>query len=199
MAYNAMTAIPPARSIIQEAINIPNGVRLYELKTHVDHRGEFTELFRETWSLGPRPLQWNLVWSSANVLRGVHVHREHADYLTVGAGELILGLHDMRPSAATYGRSMLLRLRADDPYIAVVPPAWPTASTSASRPVTSTLSASASMEATNSAAPGMTRLCAWPGLAQNPFSRSEIGRPGAIRKWPPRSPARSNPCRYASA
>lgn len=114
-------AIPTARSVLAEEITIPAGVALRALKTHADTRGTFTEVFREEWGLGAPALQWNIVQSRANVLRGVHAHRLHADYLTIAAGEMILGLHDLRPRSPTYRVSRLLRLQADDLHIVAIP------------------------------------------------------------------------------
>jgi dTDP-4-dehydrorhamnose 3,5-epimerase len=117
-----MTApISTARAVREEAVPLPQGVLLRALATHDDSRGNLTEIFREQWDMGARPLQWNLVRSEANVLRGVHAHRDHIDFLTMAAGEMILGLHDLRRNSPTRGLSTLLRLQADDQHIAVVP------------------------------------------------------------------------------
>jgi dTDP-4-dehydrorhamnose 3,5-epimerase len=62
-----------------------------------------------------------MVRSHANVFRGVHVHRKHVDYLTIAMGEMVLGLHDLRPASPTYRASSLLRLQADDPHLVVIP------------------------------------------------------------------------------
>jgi len=78
-------------------------------------------MFRDEWALGPRPLQWNVVRSEANVLRGVHAHRTHVDYLAMVMGEMVLCLHDLRPDSPTHRLSLLLRLQAHDLHLAVVP------------------------------------------------------------------------------
>lgn len=80
------------------------GVKLVPLTSHQDHRGVFTEVFREEWETGAAPIQWNVVRSKQGVLRGVHVHVTHSDYLTVVDGAMVLGLRDMRPSSHTFGR-----------------------------------------------------------------------------------------------
>ena len=46
-------------------------VKNIPLVAHPDSRGTLTELFRQEWFDGPCPLQWNMVQSEANVLRGV--------------------------------------------------------------------------------------------------------------------------------
>ena len=75
---------------------LPDGVRLRALVAHVDERGAFCELHRGEWETGVAPLQWNAVRSAAGVLRGVHVHPRHDDYLVVYAGRATVGLRDLR-------------------------------------------------------------------------------------------------------
>jgi dTDP-4-dehydrorhamnose 3,5-epimerase len=94
---------------------------LRRLTPHPDGRGTFVEMFRSEWVLGPEPVQWNMVRSAENVLRGVHLHTSHSDYITMAAGEMLLGLHDLRPNSPTLGLSTIVRLSADDPHLAVVP------------------------------------------------------------------------------
>jgi dTDP-4-dehydrorhamnose 3,5-epimerase len=101
---------------------LPAGVEHHRLQPHADARGTFTELFRDTWGLGVEPVQWNGVRSEANVLRGVHVHWRHADYLTVVAGQVAVGLHDLREGSPTEGRGALVSLAADEPSGLVIPP-----------------------------------------------------------------------------
>ena len=97
-------------------------MELHPLCDHVDTRGAFREIWRQAWSPKAPPAQWNMVRSEANVLRGVHAHARHVDYLTMATGEMILGLHDPRRGSPSFGRSVLLRLAADDPCMVVVPP-----------------------------------------------------------------------------
>lgn len=97
-------------------------VQIAALEPFPDERGSFVEFFREEWGVGPRPIQWNVVRSAADVLRGVHVHRGHHDFLTVASGTLLLGLHDLRPDSATHGTSCFLTLSADTPQAAAIPP-----------------------------------------------------------------------------
>ncbi len=67
------------------------------------------------------PVQWNAVHSSANVLRGVHVHRRHADYLTLVSGAATIGLHDLRPASPTEGEGRIVELAAAAPSALVIP------------------------------------------------------------------------------
>jgi len=101
---------------------LPKGVLHQPLAPREDERGVFTEMFRDSWSLEVKPVQWNAVSSVANVLRGVHAHWRHADYLTVVAGRATVGLHDLRAGSATEGLAATVELRADRPAGLVVPP-----------------------------------------------------------------------------
>jgi dTDP-4-dehydrorhamnose 3,5-epimerase len=111
---------PAPREIIRQAIPLPAGVGFHPLTTHQDSRGNFTELNRASWKLAI-PVQWNMVHSRPNVLRGVHVHRLHEDLLTVTAGEMILGLRDLRAAAPTHGLTAMVRLAFDDPHVVTIP------------------------------------------------------------------------------
>ena len=99
-----------------------DGVRVRALDPHDDDRGRFTELCRASWIEGPAPVQWNAVRSAAGVLRGVHWHDVHADYLTVVDGTLVLGLRDLRAGAPSEGATALLELSAARPAAVEIPP-----------------------------------------------------------------------------
>ena len=100
---------------------LPTGVSLLTLTPHADERGVFTELYRVSWEPGFVPAQWNAVRSEPNVLRGVHVHRLHTDYLTVVAGAATVGLHDLRPGSPTEGMGTTVELDAHAPRALVIP------------------------------------------------------------------------------
>ncbi len=101
---------------------LPLGVTLRELLPHPDARGIFLEIHRDEWLEGERPVQWNAVRSRANVLRGVHIHRVHADQVVVVDGTMLLGLHDARRDSPTRGLSTIVELRGDAPRAAGIPP-----------------------------------------------------------------------------
>lgn len=100
---------------------LPIGVSLVPLTPHPDDRGVFTELFRASWETGVAPVQWNSVRSDSNVLRGVHVHRRHADYLTLVAGRATIGLHDLRYDSSTEALGTTVELDATTPSALVIP------------------------------------------------------------------------------
>lgn len=77
------------------------GVHVIALDEHVDDRGKFTEIFRSEWGLDIAPVQWSCVRSDSGVLRGVHVHLRHVDYLLLPQGCAEFGLQDLRPGSPT--------------------------------------------------------------------------------------------------
>lgn len=100
---------------------LPQGVVLTELTMHPDARGAFTEVYRREWDTGVAPLQWNVVVSRAGVLRGVHVHPIHDDYLLIASGRATVGLRDLRRSSETNGMSATLELSGDAPRAITIP------------------------------------------------------------------------------
>jgi dTDP-4-dehydrorhamnose 3,5-epimerase len=102
-------------------VQLPDGVRIRVLDPHRDDRGVFTELFREEWGVGVSPVQWNAVTSEPDVLRGVHVHPVHDDYLVVFAGRASVGLSDLRRDSATHGAASLVELDGRAPRAITIP------------------------------------------------------------------------------
>jgi dTDP-4-dehydrorhamnose 3,5-epimerase len=100
---------------------LPSGVRVVPLTRHDDDRGNFTEVFREEWAVLDSPVQWNVVRSEPGVLRGVHVHLRHDDYLMVIAGRGVFGLRDMRSDTSTPDAVALVELSAERPATLVIP------------------------------------------------------------------------------
>jgi dTDP-4-dehydrorhamnose 3,5-epimerase len=100
---------------------VPTGVEVRTLASHGDERGEFTELFRDEWGTGVAPVQWNVVRSEPDVLRGVHCHPIHADALIVVAGRMLLGLSDLRARAPSVS-GCLVELRGDAMQLVTIPP-----------------------------------------------------------------------------
>lgn len=92
-------------------VTLPEGVEVRSLSAREDNRGSLTETFRSEWGFPPLA-QLNLVRSKANVLRGVHVHPNHDDYLFVVSGQMMIGLHDLRPYSTTFGLSAMITLDA---------------------------------------------------------------------------------------
>lgn len=89
-----------------------DGLQSVPLEPHDDDRGILVEVFSTTWNLPLEPTQWNALHSRAGSLRGVHCHVRHTDVVIVTAGEMLLGLHDARPSSSTSGASTTMQLGA---------------------------------------------------------------------------------------
>lgn len=101
---------------------MPDGARLIPLDPHDDLRGRFVEMFRQEWNTGVEPIQWNYVQSAANVLRGVHLHPTHGDYLIVAMGRAQVGLRDLRKGSPTEGLATTFEMYGAEPAALVVPP-----------------------------------------------------------------------------
>lgn len=100
---------------------LPAGVLLRPLVPYRDHRGSFTELFRESWDMDVRPIQWNAADSLPNVLRGVHVHFRHDDYLVVLRGRASIGLMDLRDESSTRDLGAVVELDGERPAALKIP------------------------------------------------------------------------------
>jgi dTDP-4-dehydrorhamnose 3,5-epimerase len=102
--------------------SLPAGVARRSLLARPDDRGTLTEVFRHEWGTGIEPLQWNLVDNEARVLRGVHVHVRHHDYLMVVSGLATIALRDLRRNAPTYGLVSLVPMSGADRTALTIPP-----------------------------------------------------------------------------
>jgi dTDP-4-dehydrorhamnose 3,5-epimerase len=102
-------------------MTLPHGLLVRDLEPHRDDRGSFTELHRLEWDTEIAPVQWNAVRSSPGVLRGVHVHVRHDDYLTVFAGRATIGLRDLRPDSPTSGLATTVELDGEHPQAITIP------------------------------------------------------------------------------
>lgn len=80
------------------------------------------EFFRLEWLLEPAPVQWNVVQSQAQVLRGVHVHPTHFDYLMLVSGRASIGVQDIRANSPTHDMATVIEFQADQPQLLVIPP-----------------------------------------------------------------------------
>jgi dTDP-4-dehydrorhamnose 3,5-epimerase len=100
---------------------LPHDLRLSPLAPHRDDRGTFLELYREEWGVGVDPVQWNAVDTEAEVLRGVHVHPRHDDYLTVVRGRATIGVRDLREGSPTEGVAACVELSGERPAAISIP------------------------------------------------------------------------------
>lgn len=93
--------------------DLPDGVLVRPLVEHRDPRGAFSEVFRQEWATAIVPVQWNMTRSQPGVLRGVHVHPRHHDYVIVLEGHATAALRDLRPASPTSGLVATFSLRGD--------------------------------------------------------------------------------------
>lgn len=91
------------------------GLQVQPFDTNRDTRGSFTEIFCHSWRLPIEPVQWSLVTSKARVLRGMHLHFRHDEYISVVRGRACVGLYDFRRGSPTYGRSAKIELNGESP------------------------------------------------------------------------------------
>jgi dTDP-4-dehydrorhamnose 3,5-epimerase len=100
------------------------GVLPIRLTPHADARGSLTEAYRRSWLPdGGEMVQGNVSHSQANVLRGLHFHREQADYWCLLSGRAFVGLYDLRETSPTFGEKAELGLDASEsPAGLYVPP-----------------------------------------------------------------------------
>lgn len=103
-------------------VELPRGVVRRPFVMHRDPRGHLAELFRDEWGVGFHPVQWNLVRSEPRVLRGVHVHANHVDYLSILSGRALVGLKDLRRGSPTEGLACMLPMSGDPVSALVIPP-----------------------------------------------------------------------------
>jgi dTDP-4-dehydrorhamnose 3,5-epimerase len=102
--------------------SLPTGVRIDRLVAHEDSRGCLSEIFRAEWGVGIDPVQWNFVRSEPNVLRGVHVHPIHTDYLILVGGAMTMCLHDIRSGSPTKGETVMVELTGEQLKAVTTPP-----------------------------------------------------------------------------
>ncbi|NJM91980.1 MAG: hypothetical protein HC861_04450 [Rhodospirillaceae bacterium] len=148
------------------------------MTAHADGRGDLTEIFRNEWFESPSPVQWLVTRTQANALRGVHVHARHWDYYCLVAGELVVGLHDLRPGSVST-RTAMLRMSAERLQLLAVPTGVAHGLYS---PTPSTLMVGTSTYYD----PADHRGCRWneseldwDGLARRPSCRPRIATPAA--------------------
>jgi len=103
-------------------LELPEGVSLVDLKMHPDRRGVLAEIYREAWFRPPRPIQWNVVSSDANALRGVHVHIFHTDYLFLIQVRALIGMRDLRRGSPSESRVALVEADGERLQVLVIPP-----------------------------------------------------------------------------
>ncbi len=98
------------------------GVSIINLKRNKDFRGSYTEFLREEWFKTPKPLQWSIVHSRKNALRGMRIHLVHYDYTCLSYGKALYVLRDLRGGSPTEGKNQYLELDSNKLRLIVTPP-----------------------------------------------------------------------------
>jgi dTDP-4-dehydrorhamnose 3,5-epimerase len=98
------------------------GVKLLRLAPIEDDRGYLVELCRLTWLGDATIVQWNLVASRPNVLRGMHWHNHHWDLIAPVDCGLVVGLSDVRVGSPSEYTSELIDVPAEAPTAVLIPP-----------------------------------------------------------------------------
>lgn len=107
---------------IAAAREIP-GVIVRELVQHGDERGFFCESFRQEWFPGRKAMvQGNRSDSQKGVLRGLHFHRNQADYWYVPRGRVLVALADLRRGSPTERAVATLVIGDGAPLGVYIPP-----------------------------------------------------------------------------
>jgi dTDP-4-dehydrorhamnose 3,5-epimerase len=100
------------------------GVEVRELRLLGDERGSFAETYRREWlpAGAGEMVQSNLSRSKAGVLRGMHYHRQQADYWVVLEGRAFVALFDLRGGSPTQGERLELEMDGESPTGLYIPP-----------------------------------------------------------------------------
>jgi dTDP-4-dehydrorhamnose 3,5-epimerase len=98
------------------------GVRLLRPAPIEDRRGSLVELCRLSWLGDTTIVQWNVVASGSNVLRGMHWHNLHWDLIAAVQGRLVIGLTDLRIGSPTELVAELIEVDAGAPAAVLIPP-----------------------------------------------------------------------------
>ncbi len=117
--YHKLGLMP--ESLITNKTKI-NDLIVAQLVTNYDDRGSFTEVFRSAWFDFSQPIQWNIVNSNPGTFRGFHVHKLHADYLTIANGECRFFLKDLRKDSSTFLQEEEIIIKAEQMQGIYIPP-----------------------------------------------------------------------------
>jgi dTDP-4-dehydrorhamnose 3,5-epimerase len=98
-----------------------DGVVLSELVTHVDERGFFREILRESDSHFEHFGQWSHSLMYPGVTKAWHIHQRQTDWWYV-IGALKVALYDTRDGSATKGQLMEFLMGDGRPACLKIPP-----------------------------------------------------------------------------
>src|SRR5262245_33865425 len=97
------------------------GVQCKPLAVHLDDRGVFMELLRESDPFYTRFGQSNFSITYPGVVKAWHYHNEQDDLWFVVSGTGQVGLHDLRPDSPTRGESNVFYLGDQNRALLYIP------------------------------------------------------------------------------
>lgn len=102
------------------------GLLLFEPKVFPDNRGFFFESWRKNtyrdFGVNEELVQDDISFSQKDVLRGLHVHMQQGQLLTILAGVVFDVVVDLRPQSKTYKQFLSFTLSAERPQQIYMPP-----------------------------------------------------------------------------
>ena len=102
--------------------DLPQGVVLRDLVTHVDDRGTICELYDSRWGANADPLVFTYMFSiRPGKAKGWGIHREHEDRYAFLSGELEIVLYDERADSNTHGLESRIVLSGYRRQLLVIP------------------------------------------------------------------------------
>jgi dTDP-4-dehydrorhamnose 3,5-epimerase len=100
MEKNKQTVTPEGR----EMLELPEGVKIRPVYTHVDERGFVVEAYDVRWNFHPNPLVFSHVFTiRPGMAKGWGMHKKHDDRYFILFGEMEMLLYDDRDNSPTKG------------------------------------------------------------------------------------------------
>ncbi len=102
--------------------DLPEGMVIRELVTHVDERGTVCELYDDRWGVHPEAIVFAYTFTiRPGMAKGWGLHLEHDDRYAFLSGELELAFYDARDDVRTAGREFRLVLSDYSRALLVIP------------------------------------------------------------------------------
>lgn len=101
---------------------LPEGLVVHPLTTHVDERGTVCELYDPRWGLNGDPMVFSYLFTMRpGQAKGWGVHREHEDRYAFITGSLELVFYDEREDSPTHGLESRLFLDDHNRSVVIIP------------------------------------------------------------------------------
>jgi dTDP-4-dehydrorhamnose 3,5-epimerase len=84
-------------------LQLPYGMQVRALSTHIDDRGSVFEMYDLRWDFHPDPLVFAYQFTiRPGVIKGWGLHKHHEDRYCLLYGEMEVVLYDVRPDSPTF-------------------------------------------------------------------------------------------------